>query len=211
MQTLAACGIDEDTIVLFTSDHGDMLGSHGRYKKQQPWDEAIRVPFLLRYPALLGTEGRTLDALIDAPDIMPTLLGLCGLPIPESVEGLDYAGYVQGGSSPGDGSALLMCPQPFGQWSAPRHGGMAYRGLRTARYTYTRTLDGPWLLFDNAQDPYQMENLVGGPAYAGLVRELDAWLQRRLDARGDAFLPGMAYIQQWGYPVDETGTVPYTW
>jgi hypothetical protein len=104
-----------------------------------------------------------------------------------------------------------MCPQPFGQWTAQRQDGREYRGLRTARYTYTRTLDGPWLLYDNAQDPYQMENLVDRPAYADLVRELDAWLQRRLEARGDAFLPGMDYIRQWGYTVDETGTVPYTW
>ena len=95
--------------------------------------------------------------------------------------------------------------------AVPGHGGREYRGLRTHRYTYTRTLDGPWLLFDDEQDPYQLENLVEAPAYAGLVRELDEWLQRRLDALGDEFLPGLEYIRRWGYPVDETGTVPYTW
>jgi arylsulfatase A-like enzyme len=220
LDTLRSCGIEEDTIVVFTSDHGDMLGSHGQFKKQQPWEESIRVPFLLRYPALLGREGREVKALIDAPDIMPTLLGLSGLAIPGSVEGLDYSGYMQGGENPSDtgpcgpvrgGAALLMCPQPFGQWSAPRHGGREYRGLRTQRYTYARTLDGPWLLFDDEQDPYQLENLVEEPAYAALVGELDDWLQRRLDALGDEFLPGLAYIRRWGYPVDETGTVPYTW
>ncbi|HUT19322.1 MAG TPA: sulfatase [Anaerolineae bacterium] len=215
--TIRACGIEEDTIFCFTSDHGDMLGSHGQFKKQQPWEESIRVPFLLRYPALLGRGGQEVGALIDAPDIMPTLLGLCGLAIPDTVEGLDYSGYLQGGDEPSDGAVLLMCPQPFGQWSrtsssdAPRHGGREYRGLRTRCYTYTRTLDGPWLLFDNEEDPYQMENLVDRPAYAALVRDLDAWLQRRLDALGDEFLPGLEYIRRWGYPVDETGTVPYTW
>ena len=77
---------------------------------------------------------------------------------------------------------------------------------------YARTLEGPWLLYDNQEDPYQLQNLVSkGPAHAHLVRELDAWLQRRLDAMGDEFLPGMDYIKRWGYPVDETGTVPYTW
>jgi arylsulfatase A-like enzyme len=208
------CGIEEETLLVFTSDHGDMLGSHGQFKKQQPWEESIRVPFLLRYPALLGHEGREVDALIDAPDIMPTLLGLAGLAIPETVEGLDYSAYLQGGESPSDGATLLMCPQPFGQWSAPQHGGREYRGLRTQRYTYARTLEGPWLLFDDEQDPYQMENLVPDahdPAHAALVRELDERLQRRLDAMGDEFLPGLDYIRRWGYPVDETGTVPYTW
>ncbi|MFN2131523.1 MAG: sulfatase/phosphatase domain-containing protein, partial [Anaerolineae bacterium] len=186
-----------------------MLGSHGQFKKQQPWEESIRVPFLLRYPALLGHEGREVEALIDAPDIMPTLLGLSGLAIPDTVEGLDYSAYLQGGENPSDGATLLMCPQPFGQWSKPQHGGREYRGLRTQRYTYARTLEGPWLLFDDEQDPYQMENLVA--AHAALVRELDERLQQRLDAMGDEFLPGLDYIRRWGYPVDETGTVPYTW
>jgi len=209
--TLRECGLEENTVFCFTSDHGDMLGSHGRFKKQQPWEEAIRVPFLLSYPALLGCEGRQAEAPIDAPDIMPTLLGLCGLDIPDTVEGLDYAGYLRGGENPSDGAALLMCPQPFGQWSAPQHGGRAYRGLRTRRYTYTRALDGPWLLYDNDEDPYQLHNLVGDPEYAAFVQELDARLQRKLDALGDEFLPGLEYIRQWGYPVDETGTVPYKW
>jgi hypothetical protein len=56
-----------------------------------------------------------------------------------------------------------------------------------------------------------MENLVDKPEHTELVRELDTWLQRKLDALGDEFLPGMAYIRCWGYTVDETGTVPYTW
>jgi arylsulfatase A-like enzyme len=64
-----------------------MLYSHGRQKKQQPWDESIRVPFLLRYPAALGPGGRTIDMPISTPDIMPTLLGLCGIDVPETVEG----------------------------------------------------------------------------------------------------------------------------
>ena len=211
LATLQACGIEDDTIFCFTSDHGDMLGSHGQFKKQRPWEESIRVPFLLRYPALLGHDGREADVLIDAPDIMPTLLGLSGVTNPDTVEGLDFSRYLQGGDDPSDGAAVITCPQPFGQWTRTRHDGREFRGLRTKRHTYVRTLDGPWLLFDNQVDPYQLENLVDEPACVELVRELDAWLQRKLDAMGDEFLPGAAYIRQWGYPVDETGTVPYTW
>ena len=103
---------------------------------------------------------------------------------------------------------ILQCPQPFGQWTRDR-GGREYRGLRTGQYTYIRSLDGPWLLYDNEADPFQLNNLVDDPEYADLRRELDAWLQRRLDARGDEFLPGADYIQQWGYTVNESGTVPY--
>ena len=124
---------------------------------------------------------------------------------------MNYAACVQGGDDPSDGAALIMCPHPFGQWSAVGHGGREYRGLRTQRYTYTRSLQGPWLLYDNLADPYQLQNLVDRPEQAETVRELDAWLQRRLDAMGDEFLPGSAYLEQWGWEVDETGTVRWSW
>lgn len=208
LSTLAEEGLADDTVFVFTSDHGDMLGSQGHVKKQRPWDESIRVPFLLRYPALLGRQGRRLPALIDTPDIMPTLLSLSGLPIPERVEGADYAGYLQGGADPSDGVALITCPHPFGQYAAP-DGGQAYRGVRTQRYTYVRTLDGPWLLYDNEADPYQLDNLIDRAEHTQLQAALADQLQRKLDERGDEFLPGMDYIRRWGYSVDETGTVPY--
>jgi arylsulfatase A-like enzyme len=214
LRTLEREGIADDTLFVFTSDHGDMLGSHGLQRKQKPWDESIRVPFLLRYPARLGWDGGALDALIDAPDIMPTLLGLCDLPIPESVEGLDFSGYLAGGPDPSDGAALIACYQPFGEWPAgaggpPALGGREYRGVRTARYTYTETLEGPWLLYDNYDDPYQTRNLVGAGWYAEVQARLADVLRRKLAATKDEFLPGKALTRQWGYPVDGTGTVPF--
>ncbi|MFW6255917.1 MAG: sulfatase [Candidatus Sumerlaeota bacterium] len=201
-------GIEENTIFVFGSDHGDMIGSQGQHDKQQPYDESIRVPFLVHYPDELGREGHDCPALLDAPDIMPTLLGMAGLDIPDSVEGIDFSGMIRGGDDPSDGAALIMCPQPFGQWHRGK-GGKEYRGLRTLRYTYVRDLNGPWLLFDNEKDPYQLHKLVDDPASAELLRKMDAWLQKRLDARGDAFRPGMDYIREWGYEVDETQTVPF--
>ena len=206
LQTIEERGIADNTIFIFTSDHGDAVGCHGHGNKQAPWDESIRVPFLLRYPAMFGRAPRTAGCLISAPDIMPTLLGMCDLAIPETVEGLDFSAYLQGGPDPSDGAALIACYHPIADWWHGE-GGREYRGLRTARYTYVRSLDGPWLLFDNEQDPYQLHNLAGEPAHAGLQQHLDRWLQRRLDAMGDEFLPGMDYIRRWGYPVDSLETV----
>ena len=210
MQTLDEEGLADDTIFVFTSDHGDMLGSQGEVKKQRPWEESIRVPFLLRWPRRFGQSGREVDALLDTPDILPTLLSLCRLPVPETVEGRDFSGTIEGGQDPSGGAALIYCPHPFGQFLR-QDGGREYRGVRTQTHTYVRDLNGPWLLYDNAADPFQLENLVGSPAAKTVQAELDATLQEKLDERGDEFLPGETYIENWGYPLDRTGTVPFTW
>ena len=210
LQTLQEEGLAEDTLFVFTSDHGDMLGSQGEVKKQRPWEESIRVPFLLRWPRRFGWEGCKVDALLDTPDILPTLLSLCGIPIPGTVEGQDFAATIERGPDPSGGAALIYCPHPFGQFLR-QDGGREYRGLRTRRHTYVRDMHGPWLLYDNERDPFQLKNLVNRPEELSLQAALDAQLQRKLKERGDEFLPGKAYIEKWGYPLDETGTVPYEW
>ena len=102
----------------------------------------------------------------------------------------------------------MMCHHPFGQWSAAA-GGREYRGLCTSRYTYARTLDGPWLLYDNYADPYQMNNLVGMPEHAGLQKKLEDQLQSKLQQTGDEFHPKEHYLKEWGYTVDQDGAIPY--
>ncbi|WPP50055.1 sulfatase family protein [Catalinimonas niigatensis] len=206
LQTIDSTGIADNTIILFTSDHGDLLGSHRAYKKQQAYEESIRIPMLIRAPQLAVGEYK---ALINSYDIMPTLLGLSGIEIPETVEGQDYSSFLKGEASLPDTATVLSCVQPFGQWNRFDHGGREYRGLRTLRYTYTRDLKGPWQLFDNQQDPFQMQNLIDDQKYDTLQAALDALLTQKLTAQGDAFRPGMEYIAEWGYEVDGKQTVPY--
>jgi secreted trypsin-like serine protease len=88
-------------------------------------------------------------------------------------------------------------------------GGRDWRGLRSTRYTYVMDHDGPWLLYDNAVDPYQLDNLVNTPDAAAVQARLDRELRQRLAARGDAFLPGQTYIRNAGYPVNERGEPVY--
>ena len=208
LQTLDKTGLAENTIFVYTSDHGDMLWSHGEWRKQWPFDESIRVPFLLRYPRQFGRSGKALDALINTPEIMPTLLGLCGLPIPGMVEGRDLAPILRGEASDDVDVALIACYQPFSEFQ-PAWGGRAYRGIRTRRYTFARDLNGPWLFFDNETDPYQQHNLCGDPDHVDLQSALDQQLQHILAERGDEFLPGETYMQRWGYLMDESGAVPF--
>ena len=207
MEALKESGADQNTIVVFTSDHGDMIGSHGSSKKQQPWEESCRVPLLVRWPQRLKPLVNA--SAISTEDIMPTLLALAGVKVPSGVQGHSYAGnLLTGAPDPAHGAALVMCPAPFGQWSRAI-GGREYRAIRTGQYTYARDLSGPWLLFDNLADPYQMHNLVGEPAAMQVQVELDRELWKRLKARGDRFLSAEKLIKQWGYGVDATGTVPY--
>jgi len=207
VETLGECGLEDDTILVFTSDHGDMLGSHGFQRKQKPWDESIRVPFLLRWPGGLSRQGRKLITPINSPDILPTLLGLSGIDRPETAEGVDRSPLLRGEVADADEPALIMCPSPFGEWARPR-GGREYRGVRTTRYTFVRTLEGPWLLYDNREDPYQLDNLCNKPGHAALQADLDAQLNRKLEQTGDEFLSGWDYIKKWGYKTDRWGTVP---
>lgn len=209
LATLKETGLADNTIVVFTSDHGDMLGSHNQQRKQRPWEESARVPMLWRIPAALGIKPERLEGAINTEDVMPTLLSLCGLQIPTSVEGFDFSAYMRGGADPSGGAALIQCVSPFGEFTRA-NGGREYRGIRTKQHTFVRTLDGPWLLFDNLKDPYQLDNLAGKPEHAALQTKLDTRLKNKLAAQHDEFLPGANYIAKWGYKVDANGTVPYT-
>jgi arylsulfatase A-like enzyme len=209
METLRTTGLAENTIVVFTSDHGDMLGSHALIRKQKPYEESVRVPMLLRIPAKLGVKAKRVDGTINTEDVMPTLLRLCDVPAPKTVEGFDFTGYLRGGADPSGGAAMIQCPSPFGEYTRAV-GGKEYRGLRTKHFTYVRDLNGPWLLYDNEKDPYQLENLVNRPESAREQARLEAELKRKLTAAHDDFRPGADYLAKWGYKVDATGTMRYT-
>lgn len=201
-------GLEDNTIFVFTSDHGDMLHSHAQIKKQKPWEESILIPFMLKYPNKLKG-GEQLTKVFSFPDIMPTLLGMCNLPIPASVEGVDYTGQLLGKEELEIDGALITCPVPFHQWNYKK-GGREFRGIRTERYTYAKDLDGPWLLYDNEQDPYQLSNLVNKEEYKKLQGDLEKKLQKMLDKRGDKFLTGEAYMKAWGYHWDYKDSVKYS-
>lgn len=207
-QAIEHSGIADNTILVFTADHGDMLGSHGAWNKQRPYEESINVPMLVRWPRGLGNHARRIEAPINAPDLMPTLLGLAGLPVPATVEGKDFAPFLRGKAPAPDHAALIELPACFHQY-AYYSGGRDWRGLRTARHTYVRDLEGPWMLFDNRADPYQLHNLVSDEGHRALRDQLDGDLRKRLAARRDAFKPGQELIREAGYTTDQRGDPVY--
>jgi len=208
LHTLDEAGIAENTIVVFTSDHGDMLWSQDQQRKQRPWEESVRVPLLIRFPAVMNIKPQRNEATINSEDVMPTLLSLCGMPTPKSVEGLDFSANMRGQPDPSGGATVVRCVSPFGEYTRPK-GGREYREIRTARYTYVCELAGPWLLYDNQVDPFQLHNLINDPAYAALREEMESLLKKKLAGQHDEFLPGADYIKKWGYKTDVWGTMPY--
>ncbi len=190
-------GKAEDTLVVFTSDHGDMLWSHGWMKKQSPYEEAIHVPFLARWPGRVPA-GAVCGTLSGTVDILPTLAGLLGWEGVPALEGVDLSAALLGRhGAPRPDSVLLAnyvaCDE------AEAQGMPEWRAVRTERWTYVEKPGRqPWMLFDNDADPYQMDNRIDRPEDAGerqaLARRLGEWLERT----GDPALPGPAMLEHMG-------------
>ena len=175
-----------------------------------PFDESVCVPFLLRYPAAYGTEGRDVADPITTPDIMPTLLSLCGLETPDTVKGADMGPALAGETGEGRTGVLIACYHPFADWRTAR-GGRPFRGIRTQRHTFVRDRNGAWLLFDNVEDPFQMEILVNRAAAVPIQQSFDAELTRILESQGDTFESLEALRKRWDYAVDDDEAIPYSW
>jgi arylsulfatase A-like enzyme len=178
LDALKEKGLEENTIVVFAADHGEMMGSHNRMHKGVVYEESIGIPFIIRWPGKIPP--RRDDLLLTPADMMPSLLGLMGLSrsTPRDVEGRDYSSILLGRAGPRPTSALyLNCAGP--------HGGL--RGLRTHRYTFSITPDGDGkkkvLLFDNQQDPYQLKNIAASEpeVVRQLTDELTQWLRKTRD------------------------------
>jgi len=179
-------GIAEDTILVFTSDHGDMLGSHRMSLKQCPLEESINVPFLMEYPRKIAKESVT-DELISPIDIMPTLISLSDLDCP-SVDGKDISKAALGEKADFQDAVLIM-KMTGGTGGGPyiANAMTAWRGVRTKQYTYANRLNkGPWMLYDNLKDPYQMNNLIENPDYNNLSKQLEKRMRELMEEAGDS-------------------------
>lgn len=170
MEALERTGQLDNTIVIYTSDHGDQLGSQGFTNKQLPYEESIRVPLLAAGPGI--SPGVTSPALISLTDLPVSLLALAGVAMPEA-DGADHRAVLAGTDAVGSSACYIFDLIPCHQSAA--RGTPAWRGVRTPSHTYACRDDGtPWVLFDNAADPFQMQNLVNDPAMAALQQDLHA-------------------------------------
>lgn len=188
-------GIADDTIVIYTSDQGFFLGDHGWYDKRFMYEESLRMPFVMRYPREIPA-GTTNDAIISNLDFAPLWLDYAGLAAPDRMQGRSFRAMVAGDDEPEDWPTALY----YRYWM---HGGQhnvaAHYGIRTKRYKLIYYYGDPlgipgaqepatepeWELFDLEADPMELRSVYGDPAYADIVHELTAELNRLQAEAGD--------------------------
>ena len=207
LEALDRLGVAENTIVCYTSDHGDHLSSHGygkpydnwmpesmRASKATPYEESIHVPFVVRWPNNIAS-GQRSSAFFGAIDIMPTLLGACGISLPDELQGRDISGLWRGQEilqdnqrTPGGSDSVYLQNMAHG-WPN-RHGWVGrWRGVRTQRWTYARWYANeqrPWL-FDRKTDPLEMVNLAETQSHRPVLEEMEERLHRWMEATKDPF------------------------
>ena len=166
----------EDTIILFTSDHGENLGAHGLWQKMVPYEESIRVPLIVRIPK--GPLGKRTSIPVNLVDVAPTLAGLCDLP--------DFAGWAGDdlmGRDWDDDShpAVFAMHQPLGDWMKVTD----WRMVELDRYKYVWYLNAEDELFELDSDGGEQKNLINDPKMQSrildLKRELDGFLKKTAD------------------------------
>ncbi|TAJ12817.1 arylsulfatase [Marinilabiliaceae bacterium JC017] len=194
VQQLKAMGEYENTIVVFTSDHGETMCSQGiKDPKNNIFTEAFDVPFLIRWPGIL--KARVDDLLMGSPDIMPTLLGLMGFEerIPKEVQGYNYAGVLENEAINGKRpNSALYIKNVDGEKDANGK-VLSYfpisRGIKTHQYTFELTINRDHHLvktkfFNDDDDPYQLNNLPvdkNDPVVRTLLDEMAFWMKRSND------------------------------
>lgn len=184
LESLEKLGLRDNTLIVFTSDHGYHLGEHGLWQKMSLFEESARVPLIIAAPG--GRAGVAVKHTVELVDLMPTLCDLAGVPVPKGADGRSLA-------------ALLLAPDPtktpdgaslrFDDRSAltevitgGRH-GMHGMSMRTKRWRYTRWDGGKAgrQLYDHDADSHELTNLADRPEHAATIRELDGEVDRRIE------------------------------
>ncbi|MBW7991841.1 MAG: sulfatase [Planctomycetes bacterium] len=175
----------DNTIIIYTSDQGMMLGEHDYIDKRWMYEESMRMPFLVRYPGMIKPGTRT-DEIINNTDFAPTILELAGIKAPGYMQGRSFAALLRG-KTPADWPVSTY----YRYWMhMAHHDNPAHFGVRTKEYkliffygqNYKKGGPKPtrpgWELYDMKNDPHEMNNLYVEPKYAAVVKELKDELLR---------------------------------
>ena len=161
-------GLLENTIIVYTTDHGEMAGEHGQWWKSSYYEAAARVPLIVYDPRSEGTHGRRVNSPVELNDLYPTLCAKADIPIPDGLDGSDMSNLMSGNTDGWRNTAICQ------YWSYQTSSPM--RMLRTPRYKYVAFPKDESIVFDLENDPDEFENLAGNPE----LRELESSLHEQL-------------------------------
>lgn len=179
LDCLDELGVREDTVVLFTSDHGDMQGSHGMVNKCTPYEKSCGTPLILSVPG--GKTDRVCDTPVSGIDLYPTLLECAGLPMRSHLQGSSLAPVTFGGDLGGHPPVIAENYNHYLKLDGSGE-GINWKMIRDERYKLTINADTgePVLLFDMSDDPYELNNLVDEKTCSGLVNDLAGQIAARI-------------------------------
>jgi arylsulfatase A-like enzyme len=165
LDTLDELGLADDTVVIFTSDHGEWLGEHLKYGKGYPGHDCVsRVPMLMRVPGVEG--GKRVSQLVEGVDIVPTLLELCGAPVPPHLQGTSLRSLIEGEDEPVKDITLME----FTGWKM----------VRSQEYRYIAHDDGREFLYDLNAEWGEYRDVSGEEGYAAALTKHRQFLIQRL-------------------------------
>ncbi len=164
LDALKPLGLDRNTIIIFTSDHGFLLGEHGQWEKQMLFEGSVKVPLIINMPGAKGNR-RVSRKMVELVDLYPTIAEIAGLPKPDGLEG--------------DSLKPLLDNPASKAWTQPAYSQVqGGRSVRVARWRYTEWEKGKLgaELYDEDRDPGETRNLAADPRYAHIVQRLKAML-----------------------------------
>lgn len=161
----------DNTMVIFTSDHGEYLGDHGRIQKGMPGHDCIiKVPLIISYPEKIKP-GKNISQLTEAVDIVPTILDYCGIQTPRFVQGKSLKNLLDGKTTTHKDDILVEFFRPY---------GIKQTTVRTNSYKYYYSTKGEEILFDLENDPFELENIVDKNTYSKILSDMRKRMAMRL-------------------------------
>jgi arylsulfatase len=166
LEALWEMQLRDDTVVIFTSDHGDMMGDHEMYRKGFPYEGSAHIPFIVSAPKDYGPREQVVDEVVELRDIMPTVLELAGVPVPDGVDGRSVAPFLRG--------------ERGLEWREALHGehtlfGQSLQWITDGKSKYVwLSREGQEQYFDLVEDPHEVHNLIADPMRAD---EIERWRQ----------------------------------
>ncbi len=181
--TLEELGILDQTMIIFIGDNGFFFGEHGLTEKRLAYEEAIRIPFIVRYPPLIEA-GSESDVSVLSIDIAPTLLKLAGIEVPEDIQGQSLVPVLKGGDLETERPSLLFEFWP--ETDLPRT-SCWWKAVRTDKWKYIHYYKEPFVdeLYNLQEDPFEMNNLINDKEHSPIVEKMSKELNRLMEFYDD--------------------------